>query len=357
MSDEGKKEIVDEGTKDEGTKDEGTKTPEEVIEENKVKSIKEVEKILNPPEKEFKDKEKAEAKEKEALEADKKSTEEVDDGSTPKDEEDEKSTPKDEEEESETTKKVDEEVKKLSLPNRLLLAAKRNHISNQDILDYGDKAGNILTRFADSSDKVSIELGALGRIAKQQALLNPKKEANKPTLKIEENEDDSDEVKELKSNQNFLTEQIAELRGALVDEQRKSDESVLVERADKIDSFFDSKAGEFPEFGSLKTLTQVQDVMRRTVWETADDIMTGAKVSNRKISLEQALEQAFSIYESKTPKKKISREKILDEVKKRENHFSSRPKSKKSTASVVADKKKAIAAVNKILHKEEEGWD
>ncbi len=262
-------------------------------------------------------------------------------------------------EKSETTIKTEEDISKLNLPPRLLQAAKRNHLTDQDVLDLGDKAELVLSRFAESSDRVSTELGEIGRKLKEKnALATPKQEAKPATLKVEVKEDDLDEVKELKNVVNALTAQISNLTKQVTTNNVESTKSAEVERDKKIDSFFDSKAAEHVEFGNSKKLSAVDLAIRQNIWESADNILIGAQVSGQKISIEEALDAAMSLYENKNPqKKKVSREQVLKEVEKREKNLIQRPSSKKNSASTVKDpRQESVKAIAKILSRGEGGW-
>jgi hypothetical protein len=323
---------------------------EEVIEEVELSSdeaiidrgeeVKVIDALINPPAEEEKPEEKAEVK----------VAEDAAEESTQDDKVKEK---------SETTIKTEEDISKLNLPPRLLQAAKRNHLTDQDILDLGDKAELVLSRFAESSDRVSAELGEIGRKLKEKnALATPKQEAKPATLKVEVKEDDLDEVKELKNVVNALTTQISNLTKQVTTNNVESTKSAEIERDKKIDSFFDSKAAEHVEFGNSKALSAVDLAIRQNIWESADNILIGAQVSGQKISIEEALDAAMSLYENKNPqKKKVSREQVLKEVEKREKNLIQRPSSKKNSASTVKDpRQESVKAVAKILSRGEGGW-
>jgi len=319
-----------------------------IDEEIETKEVAAVEEVLN---KDSEEDVEAEKETKEDLETKTKTAEEAKEKSTPKEgDEPEK------EDESVATKKAEEEVQKLNLPHRLIQAAKRNHITDQEILEYGDKAVSILTRFAESSDRVSTELGAIGRKVKEGALLNPKKEVEKTTLDLKVSEDDEEEVKVLKGAITALNSKISNLETQISKNSEESTSVSMLERDKKIDTFFDGKTKEFSEFGNSKSLTNAELVMRKNVWELADDILVGARVNGQEVSLEDALDSAFSVYESKTPKKKVSREKILDEVKEREKNLIHRPSSKSKPLAAQDNKKNAVKAVKDVLDKGGAGW-
>ena len=323
---------------------------EEVIEEVELSSdeaiidrgeeVKVIDALINPPAEEEKPEEKAEVK----------VAEDAAEESTQDDKVKEK---------SETTIKTEEDISKLNLPPRLLQAAKRNHLTDQDVLDLGDKAELVLSRFAESSDRVSTELGEIGRKLKEKnALTTPKQEAKPATLKVEVKEDDLDEVKELKNVVNALTNQISNLTKQVTTNNVESTKSAEVERDKKIDSFFDGKAAEHVEFGNSKALSAVDLAIRQNIWESADNILIGAQVSGQKISIEEALDAAMSLYENKNPqKKKVSREQVLKEVETREKNLIQRPSSKKNSAPAAKDTRgELIKAVTKVLSKGEGGW-
>jgi hypothetical protein len=310
--------------------------------------VKAIDAIINPPAVEEKEETKEKETEKKAVE-----------GKVEEDTEKKSDAGAKVEEKSDTTGKVAEELSKLNLPPRLLQAAKRNHLTDQDVLDLGDKAEKVLFRFAESSDRVSAELGELGRKLKEKAALtSPKQEVKSTTLKVEVKDDDLDEVKELKNVVNSLTTQISNLTKQVTTKNEESTSASEIERDKKIDAFFDSKAAEYVEFGNSKELSPVALAMRRNIWDSADNILIGAQVSGQKVSIEEALDAAMSLYENKNPqKKKVSREQVLKEVETREKNLIQRPTSKKNSTPAAKDTRgELIKAVTKVLSKGEGGW-
>jgi HAMP domain-containing protein len=349
MSDEIKE--VTEGTTEETTKE--TTDVKDDVKENDVETTEETNPAVDAVADVLagrKESEKTAEEKQEDTKPDSEAEEEDEDKSTPEGEEPEKK------DDSKTTPDTAKEVGKLNLPTRLLQAAKRNHLSDQEVLDLGDKAEVVLSRLADNSDRVSAELGELGRKAKELVLLSPKKEVKQTTLDIKVNEDDPDEVKELKTSLKALTEEISGLKKQFTDKDGESTRMSLLERDRKIDSFLDGKTGDFSELGNSKDLSTAQLAVRKTIFGLADDIMTGASVRGQNVSLEDALESAFSIYESKTPKKKVTREKVLKEVEDRERSLIHRPSHKKGVAQPTDPRKKQIDAVKDVLNRGREGW-
>lgn len=315
------KEVEPETLSVDGNKSEESAELVKVNAEIRAESIENVNRLLNPASYD-KDGNRTESKAtgtgKEDLEAGKKSTQEAKDNSTKEDA-------------SNATQAVEEQVAALNLPSRLIQAAKRNHLEPQEILDLGDKADLVLTRLAENSDRVSAELGEIGRKAKV-ALTKPQSKEVKPTLEVVENEDDEPEVKNLKKVVRGLTSKLADIEQRDVERNTALTQREVTERDTKIDGFFDGIEKEFPEFGNTKTLTKAQIALRQSVWATADDIMIGAGVTGQSKTLEESLSDSFSIYESKSPKQKVSREKLLDEVKQRESQLITRGASKKGSS-------------------------
>lgn len=354
MSDEEKKEVKD-GEQEQDVKQEVEIKPEEESELEKDindeidgKLINTVDEIVNPKEDTSdKNKDVADESKKEDVTETDKTDDEVDDESTSKGEED-----------SKTTKTAEKQVEELHLPNRLIQAAKRNHIPAEKILSWGDNAENMLLVYADASDKISERLGEIGRNARKYQP-EKKKEDELSTLKVDE-DIDSEEVVGLKKYVNQLVSKVSKMEERLTERDKLSTQSFQLERDRKIDSFFDTVNKDFPEFGTSKTLTTAEQVMRQNLWEIADNIMIGSEINGEKIELDDALQQAISIYEGKNPKKKSAkaREKIVDEVKEREKQHIARPRSKKTINTQKTGDEQAVAAVDKILRdKESQSWE
>lgn len=315
---------------------------EQIEKEINVEMVKRVEDIINPPEvEEIKDEKKDEVKkEKPAEEVKEDKKEEIVEVKSDSDPE--------KEEKEETTKAVTG----LNLPNRLLQAAKRNHVSDEKILELGETAEFVLGKLADASDAVSERLGELGRKAKSEFKPSKKEDIKISTLKLPE-DFDSEAGKQLQETINALTAKITCLETALQTKERESTLISSEELDKKIDSFFDKV--EYPEFGKTEVLTKAELVMRQNVWEKADDIIAGGKLNGQKVSLDEALEQAMSIYEGKNPRK--VREKLVDEVSKREKQQISRATSKKQVELQGTNDDKARKAVKDWFDKRDNtGW-
>ena len=321
---------------------------EKLVKENHEKLLEVVEKSINPDgdggtqDGGKKDEKKAGEEENKVVE--KKAEEnlgkkgEVEDDSTNKDD-------------SETTKKLSD----LSLPKRLIQAAKRSHISDEEVIALGDNATLVLGKLADNLDVVSERLGALGRNAKVSVKPEEKKEVKKATLKLPEEMVDTEFGKQLQSFVTGLTEQVTGLEKRLSEKSNQSIQVNTKERDTKIDGFFDTVSKSYSEFGNSKTLTNAEIVMRQNVWEKADDIMIGSQLNGDATTLDEALQQAMSIYEGKNPTK--VKEKLVNEVKQREKHLASRPTSKKGKTAEKTDRSKAVEAVAKHLKETgQNGW-
>ena len=285
------------------------------------------------------EKEGAEEKEEEVLE---KKEREVDDNSTKKDK-------------SDTTKKDEVNLSDLKLNPRLLQAAKRSHISDEDIITMGENAGLVLGKLADNLDVVSERLGAIGQQTKISAKPAVKEEVAKTTFKLSEEMAGTELGKQLQGVIGGLANEISGLKEQLFEKDVQSTKVNLQERDQKIDIFFDGVGKDYVEFGDSKTLTNAEIVMRQNLWEKADDIMVGSQLNGASISLDEALQQAMSIYEGKNPQR--VKEKLIDEVKKREKSLLSKPTSKKGKVTEPMGDEQAVSAVkNFFKERGQDGW-
>lgn len=316
--------------KSEQVKEEALKNVQSIIEE---KDEGEEEVDVN------KDKSEESNKEDESKDADK--DDKVKDDTTPN-----------KEDKSDTTDKSVGKLDALNLPNRLIQAAKRNHISDDEVLSYGENAPTILSRLADASDQVSARLGELGRKIKLQ-VAEPKEKDKKSTPELKIDEDDSEETKTLKEIILGLRSDLSDVKKSITKDKETVATRESLERDRKVDGFFDAVSKDYLEFGKSEKLTEAEQLMRKSVWEKADDIQTGAYVNGTPITVEDALTQALSIYEGKNPRK--VKEKIVKEVTEREKYLINRPKSKKSKTTAVKGNKGAVAAVTKILKERGDG--
>jgi hypothetical protein len=293
--------------------------------------VERVEKIINPPKEEIKEEVKAEEVKVNEVKEEVIATtkEEVVDDSTPK-------------------------VEDLKLPNRLMQAAKRSHITDAEVLKLGDNAELVLGKMADSLDAYSERLGELGKVAKVKAVKETPKEEKLSTLDLPE-DFDLEAAKQIKGSFDALLDKVSRLETSLREKEQQAMETQLVARDQQIDGKFDAIAKEYPEFGNSKSLTNAELVMRKNVWEKADDILAGATLNREKISLEEALDQAMSIYEAKNPNK--VKEKLLNDVKEREKQHIARPASKKQAALQSKGKDQAVRLIDDYLNRGRDGWD
>lgn len=252
-------------------------------------------------------------------------------------------------EDDKTSTKLDE----MNLPGRLLQAASRNHLTDEEIISLGDRAVPVLSKLADTLDGASQALGEAGR--KYRELLKSKgvnKEDKKSTPitftpeEIEQNPVLSKVQKILEENQ----QEIVNLRTSLQNKEVDSSKITAAQQKVQIDKFFDDVSEVFTELGTSQNLTQAQKVLRDCILDDADNIMIGATLNGDEKSLDEALGMALSIYEGKNPKKveKI-RQNIVDDVIKREGQHINRPSGKKSTSNLQTDHEKAVAAAAKVL--------
>ena len=259
-------------------------------------------------------------------------------------------------EKSETTKEGEVKISDLKLPKRLTQAAKRSHISDEEVIALGDKAGMVLGKLADNLDVVSERLGALGRNTKLSFKPEEKKEAKATTLKLPDEMADTEFGKQLQEYMGVLTEQITNMEQKLSEKNSQSTKVDVAERDAKIDKFFDGVTKEYSEFGNSKALTNAETIMRQNVWEKADDIMVGSQLNGDAMPLDEALQQAISIYEGKNPTK--VKAKLVDEVIKREKNLISRPRSKKSKVAEKEGRNAAVSAVKAFMQERgKDGWE
>lgn len=272
-------------------------------------------------------------------------------------------------EDSDTTEEVDEEdskvedeestkkVEALKLPNRLIQAAKRNHLTDDEILYLGDNAEKVLAKLADRLDAVSAELGERGRKRREELLKQNEEKTEKviPTLEFSNEQiEDNPELKKVQEAIDFLLNENKQLKEEYLAKEREQSTLTAKELDAKIDSFFDSKITDYPELGNSKELSKAELTNRLNIWEQADNIKFGAEFKGDKMSVEEALDFAFSIYESKNPAK--VKDKLVKEAKDREKQLIGRPNSKKMKQPKVSDEK-AVKAVQDVMNsRAEQGW-
>ena len=254
-------------------------------------------------------------------------------------------------EKPEEKKELDEKVKKpdkptdsdkkLSLPNRLVQAARRNHLTDEDVLKLGDRAETVLSAMADNLDKVSAELGELGRLRKEAI----KKEPEKKEEKIE-GLDETDPMVQL-INKGFAA---VHQRIDLVEQQRTTTKIIEVDAI--VDKFFDGKK-EFPQLGdSTKGLSQFQFGIRKQIFDVADNIFTGSAAKGQPITLNESLELAFSLYEKENGNVvKQVKDDLINKVKQRESQFTSPPSQRKTQEALKAPVEAAKDKVRKFWAK------
>lgn len=211
-----------------------------------------------------------------------------------------------------------------ALPNRLIQAAYRNHLTDEDISKLGERAESVLSAMADNADKISTELGELGRLRKE-AMLKGKEQKSEPAPK-EAPETDSDDDPVIK----LINKGFAQLNQR-IDAVEHSRATVIAADVDKkVDNFFDGKAKDFPQLGNSTTLSQFQFGIRKAIYNVADDIFVGAHSTGKPVTLETALEAAFSMYEKEGNIKKQVRDEIIKDVKNREMQKTARPSQRKT---------------------------
>lgn len=249
--------------------------------------------------------------------------------------------------------KISTKLDEMNLPGRLRQAASRNHLTDEEILNLGDRAVPVLSKLADTLDGASQALGEAGR--KYRILLNEKgvTKEDKKSTPITFTPDEIEQNPVLSKVQAILEEnqkEIAGLRTSLQNKEANSSKENATQQRVQIDTFFDEVSEAFVELGNSKKLTQAQMVLRDCILDDADNILIGATLNGSKKSLDEALGEALSIYEGKNPRKveKI-RQDIVDGVIKREGQHISRPSNKKAKENLTTEHEKAVAVAAKLL--------
>jgi hypothetical protein len=233
---------------------------------------------------------------------------------------------------------------KLSLPNRLVQAAHRNHLSDEDIVKLGDRAETVLSAMADNSDKISAELGELGRLRKE-ALRGKITEPETKLKQIEiEGLDSADPMVQL-INKGFET---VNQRISVIEQRSATTQATEVDM--QIDKFFDVKTKQFPQLGDSAALSPFQLGIRKSIYNVADNIFVGAQATGKPITLNNALEAALSIYEKEDVTKQV-RSKIIEDVKNREAQLTSRPSQRKTEQIIQEPIKAAQGKVREFWRK------
>jgi hypothetical protein len=236
-------------------------------------------------------------------------------------------------------KKEEKIADKAGLSARLIQAGKRNGLDDDAIKGLGDKAEKILSKMADNSDAVSIKLGELGRLQKLINANQPeKKEEKKSELNLDEVDGTTKKIVEM-----FKSE-IDSLKTQLKTKDTEDSAVAQIEIDNQIDTYFDSKADQHKELGKTKSMTKLQNVIRHTIWNDADDILVGAEKNGHPITVEEALDRAFSIWE-----KDNSVNVTDEEIAKREKQQIHKPSGRKTEKQGGSATDAAVAAVKRWM--------
>lgn len=214
-----------------------------------------------------------------------------------------------------------EDKTKLSLPHRLVQAAYRNHLTNEDIKNLGDRAETVLTSMADNLDKISTELGELGRLRKGML--------QKPELKSEKQKDEISDLDDADPIMKLINQKFNALENKLAAITQSAAITRATEMDLQIDKFFDEKSKQFSQLGSSDNLSPFELGLRKQIFDIADDIVIGAQEKGKPVTLNEALKMSFGLYEKDSIKKQV-REDILNQVKQREAQLTHRPTQRKT---------------------------
>ncbi len=260
----------------------------------------------------------------------------------PEDELEDESEDELEDEPEEKSEGAESDEEKTSLPNRLVQAAYRNGLSDEDILLLGDSADKVLSKMADNTDKISTQLGELGRL--QRLSVKEPAPADSGLLKFKdalesESEDGDDRFKQIEKSHNALLNRLATVEQT--NRQRASGYMTST-----VDGFLDGKVKDYSELGDSKNLTDAALATRRGIAENAGNIILGAQQSGKQVSLPEALEMAFSIYEGGNAKTTI-RANLVKEAEKRSKQITSRPSRRKTEVKFSSGREKAMDSYRK----------
>lgn len=248
----------------------------------------------------------------------------------------------------------------MELPNRLLQAARRANMDDNDVLALGERAEQILGHLADNFDKVSQELGELGRLRKEQQQPAQAKPAagQPPQAKAQAGEepavepDDlfgmSDKTKELLDKKiNALEQEVLQLRQK--EEERTQVQQRIFQQQIKSTcaNFFDTKAESYPELGKQATLNAEQEAKRTAIYDLAENIGLGSKQKGKVVTLEEALAMAFNIYEGQNARKSVRKE-LISEVRNRDGQRISRPTARRTQDTFSSAREKAMESYRRL---------
>ena len=238
-----------------------------------------------------------------------------------------------EEVESEPTAKEE-----LTLPKRLIQAGYRGGFTKEDILALGDRAEGVLSKLADHADKISSERGEIGRRRKTEVQTQRERPPEKLSFG-ELDEFENEKFGKVEKFYNALFDEVTTLKSAEAKRQQEHIDST-------VDGFLDKRTEQYPELGNSKSLTEAGYAVRAQIYDVAENIQIGSQAKGWPVSLEIALEQAFSIYEGKNVKETI-RTKLVDEADKRKKQFTSRPSRRRTEQKFSSARQKAMESYRK----------
>jgi len=226
--------------------------------------------------------------------------------------------------------------REIALPNRLIQAGYRHGLSDDDIINLGDRAEPVLSKMADNADKVSTQLGELGRLKKDFA------EKKEPPEKFTYGEADQDELYQQDERFDKTAAAINKLQAEVASIKEMSTKREADAFDATIDSFLDNKVTDFPELGQSASLAPEQQQHRKQIALAAQQIQVGAQMLGTPTTLTTALEQAFSIYESQNIKR-VLKTKLVKNVEGREKQLTARPSHRRTEEYFKSPRKRAEA--------------
>lgn len=233
------------------------------------------------------------------------------------------------------------ETDSVEMPDAYFRAAVHQGWKPEDVKEFFEadpkRALRTLENIYNSTNKLSSEFAKLGQARMKDA--DPQKTEEK-SLDLDkyrsEYGDDDPLVKELEAMQKRLDEVGAQKpqQGTLQQQFQPQFDTAQLQK--QIDTFFSSdNLGAYEDYYGLERdpgdLTQNQAKRRWEVLNTADQIMMGAQVQGKEMSVSQALESAHLLV-SEPVREQAVRKDLLSKVKKRSRGLTLKPKSADSPA-------------------------
>jgi hypothetical protein len=238
-----------------------------------------------------------------------------------------------------------------SLPPKLVQAAYRSGLSQEDITALGDKAEPILSKLAGKIDQASAELGELGhRIKLQMAAQQPAVQPQSlPQLGLTPEELEMypqlqkfiPVMDALANQQQQVQQKMTVLEGAIAENEKRN----AADFSNSIEDMFDGAAKTFPQLGDSEKLTFEQKSLRASLFDRADSEMVGANAKGIPMSWDEAVENAVYAGLGHTAVQ-TARQQIIDEVKTRSSQILSRGTKRKTQPYYEDEDKKLLEKVS-----------